>query len=767
MTAFKQVLSNLQLGQREEAAIGLEFVLRLDPTFVPATNLKRQLTASSNEIDLGDVIAQLQAPTTDAINTLLIEAVDDFNSRDFLAAKEKVEQVLIDLPGHQEARDLRDQVAKALKIENQVGQFLVQAREALAKGDPQEAGNFVMMAQALDPHHTGIATTLKEIDQTGGLAFSQEQPVPAVPASPDATQPVATSPTAPKASVGEVRRPGVRPAQPGPPALRPAQPGPPAAPPAPPAAPSTEDNQFDDEFETNDPFADFIARTPVSPEGEPAPDLGQPADDDVIFPTMDETADLFSEPNPMLDVGSNAASIVGPAAAIDGFSLDEVSPDEDSMDDESSMAATIEELIERGRGAFEGSDPAAAISIWSRVLLVKPGHPEIGHLIEGARKRLTTMGHQVDDLLSKARDAFDENETEAAKLLLAKAFTLWPGHLEATLLKEEMDAAWGASGPRSAPATSAEEQARSADSGAASAVPELPDLDDDLFTEVPEERFGATAASGYRDAFFEDDLGHLMPQTLLGRLQARFSLRLVGIAAVGLVVVLAGVWLGSRFLESEPEIDEASAVTEVLARADQLYREHKVEEAIHLLKEFPASGLFKQRIDIRLAKYEEIVAPPTPTPVPQHAVHAEELLERGLWWAAFMAASEGLAAFPDDRDLLEIRRQVIEIEPEAPALDNALKSHDYRMAVSITEDLLQQYPEQGDLRVTLERSLFNAALAEARAYNLTGAENHLQRLLELRPEDEETLRFYEFVQKYKIRAADMRLEIFIRSMSER
>jgi hypothetical protein len=89
------------------------------------------------------------------------------------------------------------------------------------------------------------------------------------------------------------------------------------------------------------------------------------------------------------------------------------------------------------------------------------------------------------------------------------------------------------------------------------------------------------------------------------------------------------------------------------------------------------------------------------------------------------------------------------------------------MAVSITEELLLQYPEQGDLMIVLERSLFNAALAEARAYNLTGAENHLNRLLELKPGDEEAIRFIEMVQKYKVSAADMRLEIFIRSMNER
>ena len=189
MTAFKQVLTNLQAGQREEAMIGLEFVLRLDPKFSPAANLKRQLASSSNEIDLGDIIAQLQAPTTEAINGLLIEAVDDFNSREFLGAKEKVEKVLIDLPGHQEARDLRDQIDKALKIEGQVGQFLIQAREALANGDPQEAANFVMMAQALDPHHTGIASTLKEIDETGGLALSQGGTAESPAASQEQTVP--------------------------------------------------------------------------------------------------------------------------------------------------------------------------------------------------------------------------------------------------------------------------------------------------------------------------------------------------------------------------------------------------------------------------------------------------------------------------------------------------------------------------------------------------------------------------------------------------
>jgi len=178
MTAFKQVVGKLQQGNREEALIGLEFVLRLDPAYAPALNLHQQLSSGAGEIDLNDIISQLQAPTTDAINNLLVEAVEDFNNRDFESARSKVEQVLLDLPGHDEARNLLGQIEEATKGESQVDQFLAQAREALAQGNSQEAANFVMMAQALDPHHRDIATTISEIEKSGGMSLSQAGFVP-------------------------------------------------------------------------------------------------------------------------------------------------------------------------------------------------------------------------------------------------------------------------------------------------------------------------------------------------------------------------------------------------------------------------------------------------------------------------------------------------------------------------------------------------------------------------------------------------------------
>jgi tetratricopeptide (TPR) repeat protein len=751
MTAFKQVLTNLQAGQREEAMIGLEFVLRLDPTFAPAKSLQKQLSSKVDEIDLGDIIAQLQAPTTDFIDSLLIEAVDDFNSREFLGAKEKVEKVLIDLPGHQEARELRDQIDKALKIENQVGQFLVQAREALAKGDPQEAANFVMMAQALDPHHTGIATTLAEIDETGGLALAHQSPdAPSQPAPTDA-------PPAGPADTTE------QPIQPGP---RPEPPAEELDTPLGPAEPAVEDNAFAVEFDDQDPFADLIDPVETSPQTASSPDFGAGDESELSFPPIDDSADLFTAPRDVpVDGGAGFQDPTGGG--------DET----DHADDEAgveSVADTIQELIEKGQTAFDSNDDPLAISLWSRVFLVKPNHPEAGHLIVTAKKRLAESEARVEELLGKARDAFDEGEFDAASLLVTKALGLRPNHLGVTMLKEELERE---SGSRiKEPKVAAAPPSEPAPQAAASGEPELPELDDELFGEPavetgePELSLAAEQAGDATDELFSDDDDDFVDFeniTLLDRLRAKLPMRTLAIAAAALFVILAGVWLGGKFLAPEPEIDQSAAVNEVLLEADRLFKEHKVDEALHLLREFPATGLFKQRIDNRIAKYQESVAPPTPTPVPEQASRAQTLLEQGLWWSAYVAAGEGLASHPDDPGLAEIRSLVAETEPEAPMLESALNSHDYRMAVSITEELLLQYENQGDLIVVLERSLFNAALAEARAYNLTGAENHLTRLLELKPGDEETIRFIEMVRKYKVSAADMRLEIFIRSMNER
>jgi len=92
------------------------------------------------------------------------------------------------------------------------------------------------------------------------------------------------------------------------------------------------------------------------------------------------------------------------------------------------------------------------------------------------------------------------------------------------------------------------------------AEPELPELDDDLFGEpsgdTAEPPFSEAAAPDDEpaDDLFSDDLDDFVdfePPSLLGRLRAKLPMRIVVIAAVALVVTLAGVWLGSDLLPAK------------------------------------------------------------------------------------------------------------------------------------------------------------------------------------------------------------------------
>jgi hypothetical protein len=128
---------------------------------------------------------------------------------------------------------------------------------------------------------------------------------------------------------------------------------------------------------------------------------------------------------------------------------------------------------------------------------------------------------------------------------------------------------------------------------------------------------------------------------------------------------------------------------------------------------------------------------------------------------------DGLARYPEDAALLELKREIERAEPMTSVLHTSLASSKYQTAAGVARDLLERYPQQPDLVEVLERSMFNAALAELRAYNLTGAAGYLRELDELAPDDEVVVRMLEFVDKYKARPVDMQLQVFIGSIDPR
>ncbi len=694
-TAFRQVVANLQRSQREEAMIGLEFVLRIDPAFTPAVNLQQQLQSGADEIDLSDLLGQLEAPSTDAINELLVEAVEAFNQRNFIESKSLVERVLLELPGQQEARQLLGQLNEALKVEQQVGQFLAQAREALSAGDAQEAANFVMMAQALDPHHGGITSTLQEIHAVGGLR--REEPMAS--GEPAGAGPFA-SPDTPEDSAAWD------------------------------AGPAHEISFGDDAPVRSSTSDDVVFPAPgleIEPHAaEPLTEAVNAAESFTQAPTADDVSDLFE---------------AGPESA--DPTTEETTPD-------------VAHQMTRGKVAYESGQLLEAIDAWSRIYLLDPSNRDVGSMIEAARAELIQVRREVEHLLFDAEDAVIGGDTDKAMELVEKVLAQHPAQPEALELKHRLTS--GAA-PR--------KERRSSPASPTAAA--MPDLEDDLFSEP----FDDTAVEkdleiedvAFDEAFdeFADEFGEPpRAKNILG-LSPRF-LAMAALAVVALVVV---GWLGSQlFVDSDD--DGQGDVYVMKEQAEQLFKQGDVAGAILLVEEFDAQDeVDQQLITMLLTRYEAALATPTPTPIPASAIEARALLAAGLWFRAYDIASDGLKSNQGDLGLQEIVDQIEQQEERAKNLRTQISRGNHRAAATTARDLLEVYPGQRDLTDLLARSLFNAALAELRTYNLTGASTHLNELDTIQPNDDEVLRVLEFVNRYKARPVDMQLKVFIQSLSER
>ncbi len=707
MTAFRQVIAKLQEGQREEALIGLEFVLRLDPSFTPAVNLRQQLSSGSAEIDLGEIISQLKAPSSETIDEMLVEAVESFNQRNFLEAKEKVEKVLIELPGHREARQLLGQITDALKVENQVGQFLAQAREALDHGDPQEAANFVMMAQALDPHHSGIAPTLQEIYERGGL--QQEA---------DASPAVGTDALAFETSDAGAEAFQVR---------------------------------FDEVAPASDAAEPLVELAPAESEFVPASEEGTPpwegADSEVAavddLPPRRAAAEATTGADEA--AGEPFAAQPKPAAVAREDDISDLFEADDAAAPSRTLAPPAEpqrgdELVRDGQTAFEAGDFLAAIDAWSRVYLSDPANQAVGPRIAEAKSALEELDRRIDHLLFEAQDASLSGEPDRASALVDEILALQPNHQAALELSARLSAPEEAAGEK--------EQA---------AARAMPDLEEDLF----EERHAAKAAKT-ADAELALEWEQPPVRRLLG-LPVRTA------AMIGGGVVLVGALaIGLFIFSGSNNSGGVGDVTELRARAEELFQQGSPEEALRLVMEFRATNPTDEQIVARLrTRYERAVATPTPTPIPAQLIAARGLRDRGLWFHAYAEAAAGLRANPEDPALREIKKQIEDDEPMASILQSAIANSNFQSAVGIAYDLLEKYPGQADLAEVLERSLFNAALAELRAYNLTGAEGYLRELDQRRPGDDTVVRILEFISNYKARPVDMQLQVFIGSLDPR
>lgn len=373
---FQQTIALIEEGNVQEALLGCDFILRLDPLFEPARKLQERLQESGADVALEDLAAFAASPldaelpplgeeplaetetaapdielgdedlTLPDLESEVVSApVDDlastftdlFSQREFgqiLQLASENQERLADSP---DLQDMAESAQARLEAEPYVRNFLESTRQAQQEGDLEKARSLLAKAHELDATHPEILALISEV-----VPEEIEPP------------PVET----------EVR-------------------------PAPPP----------------------IEITAV--EEEPAP----PPSEAVSPP-------IPTEPEPA------SAGVEETPAAVDGEPAARLDTDSEKR---------IDDLLKEGQGAFEKGEYQSAIDAWSRIFLIDIDHAEASRRIELARKLKAEVERQIEEAFHEGISHFESGDTHGAREAFSKVLEMQPGHLGATEYLDKLE----------------------------------------------------------------------------------------------------------------------------------------------------------------------------------------------------------------------------------------------------------------------------------------------------------------------------------------
>ena len=183
LTTFQQTLDLASKGSRQEALLGCDFILRLDPQFGPARTLQQLVQAGRSGPQLaalfsGVEVAPPPAAALPVFEDLPIDLPDDFGfaagagtgaggaseplgdrlgrllaERRFGDILEEAERERQAMAGDPHARQIVEQARARLEAAPYLKTFIDSARQALQSGESEEAERLMRKARVLDPEH--------------------------------------------------------------------------------------------------------------------------------------------------------------------------------------------------------------------------------------------------------------------------------------------------------------------------------------------------------------------------------------------------------------------------------------------------------------------------------------------------------------------------------------------------------------------------------------------------------------------------------------
>lgn len=162
LTTYRQSVQSAARGSRDEALLGCDFVLRLDPQFRPARTLQQMLSANREPAAYEQLLVELEggaataAPAADGgdLRASFTQMLEERRFAELLNAAERDKRIIASDPA---LAEIVVQAQGRYEAEPYVLKFADAAAAKLAAGDVAEAERLLEKARSLDPTHPRIA----------------------------------------------------------------------------------------------------------------------------------------------------------------------------------------------------------------------------------------------------------------------------------------------------------------------------------------------------------------------------------------------------------------------------------------------------------------------------------------------------------------------------------------------------------------------------------------------------------------------------------
>ncbi len=784
-TTFLQTLDLVSQGKDQEAVVGCEFILRMDPAFAPAKTLIQRLKSPQRPVAIDDLRASAaasQAPP--AADVAALDDLDDLGSLEDLedlgdlddlddlgddpapsaspiaapppaaapsaapppaaAPASGLAAVIQDLLQKrnfpqvlQIAENQKDAVAQDPQVQQMVQTaqsrlesdafvkaFLRSAREAQAGDRHDEMEAHLNKARALDPEHPDL------------LAFAAA-PSAAQAAAGDDLLAFATD----EAAAGDEDLFA-------------------AETPPPPAAAADDDLlALQEQSLALESTAEFSTAGESVPQGEA--DLGGDELGDLTFEAgdqelqpdiMDQVDDLSAELS-FEDLGDDLEADL--ETATEAPELEAPPPPAEPAlavgDDAAEGGDRIAQLLEEGEEVFQRGEYQAAIDVWSRIFLIDIDNQEASGRIEEARSKKAELERRAEEVFHDGVGQIEEKALEEAKASFRKVLELDSSHSLAREYLEQLEAG-------QVPAVKSVSEAEAG-------------VDLQALSEV--DTLETAGASPSMEAAVERDRIVVVKKT---------DKRLIAVGALVSLLVIAGVgYLVTQWDDLFPNREESTQEVvriDPFERATKMHQEGRTENAIIVLERNVRPGAPDyDKAQALIAQWKALVETPPeegPTGPSEEEVRRLNLL--------LDAAREAHA----DRQYIRARKyfdraaKIAPLEAEDLKLkhgcDQALEPLEAQIELFGQGEYAQIIPAlwrqresepSPDIDLLLIDSYYNLALTDLQRGDALGAAKKLEEALEIQPDSRELERMRLFAQTYIDRPQDLLYRIYVKYLPSR